>query len=577
MNDYDGSSLPAQESNAPVQIPRTVTQLATATGANPDLGSPASYPWGSMRRFLACNPLYLMSAALLLYSFYLVSADPNFLLTEVAKLSFNLGSLQLYEVLVVATAIFLARRAVWYDSTLLVGLENLLVLVPFILVSQAALIEPRLVWILCAAGGLLAATRLSFLKRFIAQLNIPPRLLGAGALVLVANMALPVVYRVLHESKVGTKPDWGAAYETNQYLWWLMMPVLCALSHFVPLNRNQGKLWPQRSWLPLGIFGLWLVGTGVHLYCLGYVYDFSLRPELLAPAIWTLLWVIWLRVSNLVRDLEPAWVNTLWLLPFLATLLAAPQPGKEVFLVLTIWNVAIYGYIYYQRRAPVALHLTLISLVALLAGLPEDWGRSLATDFSREKFVGGAAVIYLLGCLALSRSPKAGVIGALIAMTTVCAVGDASITAHWAAQIGLAFLVLHSFRWEDSLHDGTKLVRWLASAAWVVHSLIWTHACGAGWGAYAVALPVLGVCLAVRWLQGHWGPIVVAIAALLVMLCAPSQVAAGQLKSTPGALLAVIGSFVLFGLGTLAAITKHKWGNLDKRPGAGLPGSTSGS
>ena len=43
--------------------------------------------------------------------------------------------------LLVTTAIVLARRRIWYDSTLLVGLENLLVFVPFILISQAALID----------------------------------------------------------------------------------------------------------------------------------------------------------------------------------------------------------------------------------------------------------------------------------------------------------------------------------------------------------------------------------------------------------------------------------------------------
>jgi hypothetical protein len=34
-----------------------------------------------------------------------------------------------------------ARRSLWYDSTLLVGLENLLVFLPFILISLAALID----------------------------------------------------------------------------------------------------------------------------------------------------------------------------------------------------------------------------------------------------------------------------------------------------------------------------------------------------------------------------------------------------------------------------------------------------
>src|SRR5258707_1666178 len=105
-----------------------------------------------LRQILACNPLYLGSAALLLYSFYLISADSNFLSKETQQLTFNLCSLQVYETLLVVTAIFLAFRAVWYDSTLLIGLENLLVLVPFILISQAALIEEKWVFMLSAAA-----------------------------------------------------------------------------------------------------------------------------------------------------------------------------------------------------------------------------------------------------------------------------------------------------------------------------------------------------------------------------------------------------------------------------------------
>src|SRR6185369_1912456 len=160
--------------------------------ANPDLPTTlelqcAAQPWERLRRFLACNPLYLVSAALLLYSFYLVSADRGFLPTEVGQLSFNLSSLQLYQLLVVITAIFLARRAIWYDSTLLVGLENLLLLVPFILISQAALIDAGLVWTLCIAAGLLAGGRLSLVKRYIPQLDFPRRLGWMGAFILAVN------------------------------------------------------------------------------------------------------------------------------------------------------------------------------------------------------------------------------------------------------------------------------------------------------------------------------------------------------------------------------------------------------
>jgi len=69
-----------------------------------------------LRRLLACNPFYLVSAALLLFGMYHVSLDPRFLQSEVARLRFNFSSLQLYEALLVGVAIVLAGRAIWYDA-----------------------------------------------------------------------------------------------------------------------------------------------------------------------------------------------------------------------------------------------------------------------------------------------------------------------------------------------------------------------------------------------------------------------------------------------------------------------------
>src|ERR1051325_9760066 len=105
-----------------------------------------------LRKLFACNPFYLASAALLLFGCYRISLDATFLARESAQLIFNFSSLQLYEVLIVLTAIFLARRSIWYDSTLLVGLENLLIFVPLILISQAALIDSTMVRLMCAGG-----------------------------------------------------------------------------------------------------------------------------------------------------------------------------------------------------------------------------------------------------------------------------------------------------------------------------------------------------------------------------------------------------------------------------------------
>jgi hypothetical protein len=522
---------------------------------------PPRPPWYWFKRLFACNPFYLVSAALLLYGCYRVSIDPNFLTGEVPQLFFNYGSLQCYEVLLVVTAIFLARRRIWYDSTLLMGLENLLVLVPFILISQAALIDARLVWAMCLAGGLVAIARGGGLKRFIPELNLPPRSIVIGLLVLAVNVALPVAYRILHEHKFGTKPDWGGAYQTNQCAWWLLLPALCALANLVPATRASGELPPQRGWLPLGLFTLWFAGTGVHLYCLGYVYDFTLRPDHLAPAIWVLLWTLHWRAADWWPERAQAWKTALLALPLPATLLATPQPGHQVFLVLTVLNVMAYGVIalrQHDRLLP--LHLAFISVVALVGGLPEEWGRSLVTEFSRATCVGAGAALYALFCAALSRNPKLGLLGALTAATAIFGLAPGHPDAiHWAVEAALAFLLLHSLRWLDSEQPGASAMRTLAGLLWVAHAFAWMRLGGAAWMACMVAAPVLAAYLAARLFATRWGPAVVPVSALVVMLSGPGDVSAARIQSVPVGLLAVIGSFLLFGLGTLAAMTRHRW------------------
>ena len=80
---------------------------------------------------------------------------------------------------------------------------------------------------------------------------------------------------------------------------------------------------------------------------------------------------------------------------------------------------------------------------------------------------------------------------------------------------------------------------------------------------FAVAEPVLGVYLLSRWQTGRWGSPVVPAAAVLAMLSGPTGSTTGSLYSVPAGLMAVIGSFLLFGLGTLAALTKHRWNRID--------------
>ena len=130
-----------------------------STGPRPPATEPS---W--VHQLIACNPFYLVSAALLLLGLYLVSSDANFPGRETAQLTLNFSALQVYEALLAATAVFLARRRIWYDSTLLVGLDNLLVLVPFILLTQAAWISQSALWMVCLVAAVRSLARFAALK-----------------------------------------------------------------------------------------------------------------------------------------------------------------------------------------------------------------------------------------------------------------------------------------------------------------------------------------------------------------------------------------------------------------------------
>jgi hypothetical protein len=466
-----------------------------------------------------------------------------------------------------------------------------------------------MIWAMSIIGGLMAVLRLGSLKWLIAKLNFPPRLLWIGFGMLATNVAVSIVYRTLHESKFGTKLESGPAYETNEYVWMLLLPLLCALALTLPRAKQAGSLWPERAWIPMGLFGLWTASTAVHLYCLGYVYDFSLRGELLAPAIWVIAWVVYVRTNFLysVRELSarqggnlspsregegrgegegsvhkpvvpdigetapispPAHTRVegfLLILPILSTFLACRSESNKVFFTLTLLNITLYCVFALRSRENRLLrHLALFSLAVLIAGFPESWGINLISHFTREKCMGIAIVGYSLLWAIRSTDPRIGIFGAIVSGITALVVGGGEENAtHWAAQIGVVFLLLHSLRWNDLEHAGAAMLRILASSLWIVHAVIWTHTTGRPWMPCTVAATVLTIYLVARVLQGRWGARIIPLASLLVLLAGPAELGGNKLETFPTGLLSVIGSFFLFAVGTVAALTRHRWHKSD--------------
>jgi len=537
--------------------PPIISPVTPTISECPEL-KPFSY-WA--KRFLICNPFYLVSAALLLFGMYRLSVDRSLFANEIPQLIFNLSSLEFYEILLVATAIFLAARRIYYDSTLLVGLENLLVFVPFILLSQVALISTHVVWSVCATATILAVLRFNALKRHFAELNLPGGLLRIGAVLLTINVGLVATYRMIGETKMGWVPDSGPDFVKNQITWLALLPAALALANFLPHARETGSSEPQRRWLPAGFFTLWILATGAHMYCLNYVYNFAFNFGMLVPALWVLIWAAYRRAPEIFQWRTPTPQYGLAIAALLVPMATISAGGTKIFFALTALNAAVYAAMcLHDRDWRFARHLLLASVVMLVCGLPNEW---LRTDLDhRHMLIGIGAAIYLMLYIGRSRNPKVGIFGSIfVALTVGVAFSRYDPAAfQWAVQSGLVFLLLHSLRWDDSKHEGAQAVRIMAAFAWTSHAFIWVDA-----NATALWMPcipgglVLAAYLITQFLRGRWDMFILPVASILTVLSGPGQYLIARLHSASSGLLAIIGSFVLFALGTAAALTKHRW------------------
>jgi hypothetical protein len=299
---------------------------------------------------------------------------------------------------------------------------------------------------------------------------------------------------------------------------------------------------------------LWILATGVHVYSLDYIYQFDLRPELLAPAAWVFTWTLWLHFSNRARRLQITLVGATVLVP----LLAAGAGGHHTFLVLTALNVAAcLAICLAQRGQRLAQHMLFAATLMFLAALPETLIHVIFPKLTGNDCVTGGAILYLLFWMARSQNPQMGMFVSILAG---CMVGNLFDSGNWAFQGGLVFLLLHSLRWNDAAHVGANAVRIMTGTMWVAHSFLWAGFNPGGWWMPCVTgLMVLAIYTVVQFFNGKWNHPGVPGAALLAILSGPNYDAVEYVRALPAGLLAVFGSFLLFGLGTLAALTRSYW------------------
>ncbi len=504
-----------------------------------------------VRRLLVCNPFFLCSAALLLFGVNRLSLDPNFLAEEQANLLFNYGALQLYGFLVVGTALILARRRIWYDSALLVVVEHGLVLVPFMLISQGALIHAKLGMMLAIGAVVMTLLRMLAIRRWYPQFNLPLRAIVFGLGVLLINASLALAYPRAVEQNTD---DWATP---NLWLWHLALPALVAGAAFLPKPTRYGGLNPERSWLPLFIYALWIAGTGAHFWCLGHISNLPFQIQFLGPAAVIAAWTMYRRIGDCVPTVSAQVPCVCLVLAFIAPVLSFNN--SDLFEALVLFNAVGFSALIFRSASHVrvfARELLVLSLPFAAIGLPEEIARLAIPHFVRAK-----AVLFgfsLLACICALRwfRVRLALVGA-VAISVIVSLLWPAAPPHAFIQAAMLFMLTHSLAWRKET-PGATFLRCIIGVLWFLNAAAWVH--NFSWrtdvSVTASALILLAAWFAI-WRAGKERPdLFIAIAATGVALCAPADWLVRH--GSPG-LIALAASVFLFAIGFTVAWTRHRW------------------
>jgi len=513
--------------------------------------------WLWLWNVLAGNPFYPLSALLLLWGISCCVQGTGLLAGELRQLYFNFSALQLYEAVVVLVAWFLARRRLWYDCTLLVVLENGLMFVPLMLVMQALMITQSLAVGISMVAAVLMVGRALLLRRGVPGLNYPAALMGAGMLIMLVNLSLPLVYRPMIMDLL---PD--AREAISRWIWYVGLPCLPALGFFLPRRGRWNGVEAGRCWLPLSLLSLWVAGTVVAVRCAEYVASLPFTVHYLAPVCWVWGWLVYAHLGRMLPGRLANAGENLALLPMAGVLLPLFDHGDQVLVVLVVLNTGVLAALYGLRRSPWMRQALVASVGLLVAFMPVPWAQVLGMQ-TRESCVVGGLVVYILMQSLLLRTAGTTLMGA---MAMFIGSHQLRVTEHEALQVALAFGVLLSLTWRRATQPHWVMQHVMA-VIWGLHAGVLVLVEGAGvlgmqaWGAMAV---LAGVGVA-RWRQGAWHAQGVAAVAMCILTLAPCQVVLRWLRLVAPNLWAVAGSFVLMGIGTAFALARQRLADLAHR------------
>jgi hypothetical protein len=445
----------------------------------------------------------------------------------------------------------LIRRKIWYDALLLFGLTNLFIIVPFSLVSRAVFLSSHLALAMSICGAALAAAKFFAFKRYAPALNLPGRLLFFGALLLLANASAPLLFK-----KITFDQD-----QINQWLnlvWQFILPALAGLGIFLPRAVDRGDTPGGKKWLPAAVLFGWVIVTACHFGGIGYANSYVWKFALLVPIAWVMVWTAYVRITDFTR-LNRLAEQIFLFVPLLLPLLAIGS--EKILLVFAGLNLVVYGLLFICKDRNFLALTRLLGAIAILCGsLPMGWISRIVPGVERPEWAMLSIFVCFFWLIFRFRDPRIAIFSAL----SLIGLGFcfASTFFHCAIQVALVSLLAHSLRWDDPAHKGATILRFLAAMLWSWVSCSWLFNNPAHPERLLVDAAA-GVLLAVYLLQAmlfrRWKHRVIPVSALLVLLSEPGMILGSWLnRETPG-MLAVVGSFLLFALGSIAAFSKPKW------------------
>ncbi len=527
-----------------------------------------------LRSVLSGNPFFLVSAATMLYGLYLVAVDPEMIQAELSKLWFNVSSLEIYELMIVGTALLLARRKIWHDCNLLITLENMFMFVPFILISQATLfddgntplqVQPMLndasIWAVSGVACALACGKLLGLRQ-VAILRIPIGAVGFGIALVALNIVLPLYYRN------GIAQDAAMWRDTSPLMWFAVLPLAVIAASLLPNLGAPDKpaLLSHRNW-PRVIPLIWIAATAVHLRTLDYLDDIAFSLRHIAPLAWMTAWVAFLKADDFTKAPSTRLQAILLTAPLMFAFVAASPAGANVFAALMTLNaVAFLALGMSNQSRSLAFHFATVAFIATIAALPHHLLDFAVPNFSREKMILLANGAYLLTLATLMRRPGWSVFAsALFGFGIARYIQYLDYLGLYAIQAGLLFLLIHSLCWKTRGREGWS-VRTAAAVALIAHSFIWGNIVNFRVTDIHVGLTIMlaGLLLIGAWfisgrIRAEWGPKLIPWTGGLMIATVPANYAIDFLKIAPKGHLTILASFLLFAIGVAFALNRHRW------------------